>query len=71
MNFAWFGTGILDPVIGQDGGPQEPNDFPNWPTGYDAKGRKRIRFNEHVRLLGGEYFFAPSIAGLKELAARR
>ena len=66
-NFSKRGTG-LDPVIGQDGGPQEPNDFPNWPTGYDSEGRKRIGFDEHVRLLGGEYFFAPSIAGLKELA---
>lgn len=66
-NFSKLGTG-LDPVIGQDGGPQEPNDFPKWPTGYDSKGRARIRFDEHVRLLGGEYFFAPSIAGLKELA---
>lgn len=65
--FSKFGTG-LDPVIGQDDGPQEPSDFPKWPTGYDSKDRKRIRFDEHVRLLGGEYFFAPSIAGLEELA---
>ena len=48
-------------------GPQEPNDFPNWPTGYNSKGRRRIRFDEHVKFLGGEYFFAPSMSGLREL----
>ncbi len=67
-NFSKRGTG-LDPVIGQDGGPQEPNDFPNWPTGYGSNGRKRIRFDEHVKFLGGEYFFAPSISGLKDLSS--
>jgi Dyp-type peroxidase family len=67
-NFSKIGTG-LDPLIGQDGGPQEPNDFPKWPTGYDSKDRKRVRFDEHVKFLGGEYFFAPSISGLKDLGA--
>ena len=69
-DFSKRGTG-LDPVTGQEGGSHEQSDFPNWPTGYDAKGRKRIRFDEHVRFLGGEYFFAPSIAGLKALARPR
>ena len=68
-NFSKRGTG-LDPVVGQDGGPQEPNDFPTWPTGYDSNERRRIRFDELVRLLGGEYFFAPSISGLKVLAQK-
>jgi Dyp-type peroxidase family len=66
-NFSRFGTG-LDPLIGQDGGPQEKRDFPNWPTEYDSEERKRIKFGEHVKFLGGEYFFAPSISGLKKLA---
>ena len=65
-NFSRPGTG-LDPVIGQDGGPQEPNDHPDWTTEYGSKERRRIAFGEHVRLRGGEYFFAPSIEGLRKL----
>ena len=65
-NFSKKETG-LDPVISQDGGPQEPNDFPNWPTGYNSKGRRRIRFDEHVKFLGGKYFFTPSMSGLRGL----
>ncbi len=69
-NFSERGTG-LDPIVGQDGGPHETNDYPNWPTGYNSKGRKRIQFNEHVKFIGGEYFFAPSIRGLKNLAKHK
>ena len=65
-SFSKRGTG-LDPVIGQDGGPQEENDHPNWPTHYGSEERRRIAFGEHVRLRGGEYFFAPSMEGLKRL----
>jgi Dyp-type peroxidase family len=65
-NFSRRGTG-LDPVIGQDGGPQEDNDHPKWRIKYNSKGRRRLGFGEHVRLRGGEYFFAPSIEGLKKL----
>lgn len=65
-NFSRFRTG-LDPVIGQDGGPQERNDRPNWPTEYGSEDRHRIAFGEHVRLRGGEYFFAPSMEGLGKL----
>jgi hypothetical protein len=65
-NFSRRGTG-LDPVIGQDGGPQEDNDHPKWRIKYGSKGRHRLGFGEHVRLRGGEYFFAPSIEGLKKL----
>ncbi len=65
--FSEQGTG-LDPIVGQAGGAAGPDDSPNWPTGHGSSGRKRIRFDEHVRLLGGEYFFAPSIAGLHALA---
>ena len=65
-NFSRFGTG-LDPVVGQDGGPQEPSDHPKWPTGYGSGDRKRVAFGEHVRLRGGEYFYAPSMEGLRRL----
>lgn len=69
-NFSKRGTG-LDPVIGQDGGPQEENDHPNWPNQYDSADRTRIAFGEHVRLRGGEYFFAPSMKGLEKLGTAR
>ena len=69
-NFSRRGTG-LDPVIGQDGGPQEDNDHPNWPVQYDSEDRRRIAFGEHVRLRGGEYFFAPSMKGLRKLGTAR
>ena len=65
-SFSKGGTG-LDPVIGQDGGPQEANDHPNWTTRYGSDERRRVGFGEHVRLRGGEYFFAPSIEGLRKL----
>ena len=65
-NFSARGTG-LDPVIGQDGGPHEANDHPEWTTSYGSNGRRRLGFGEHIRLRGGEYFFAPSIEGLKNL----
>lgn len=65
-DFSKHGTG-LDPVIGQDGGPQEKNDHPKWPTQYASEDRRRIAFGEHIRLRGGEYFFAPSMEGLRKL----
>lgn len=69
-NFPELGAG-LDPVIGQDRGEQEENDFPNWSSGYASTERERIGFGEHVRLCGGEYFFAPSLAGLRALGQSR
>ena len=65
-NFDRRGAG-LDPLIGQDGGPQEPNDHPKWPTSYDSSDHRRIAFGEHISLKGGEYFFAPSMEGLAKL----
>ncbi len=60
----------LDPVIGQAGGRQRREHAPSWPRGWVSRQRQRIRFDEHVRLLGGEYFFAPSLSGLRALAGR-
>jgi hypothetical protein len=56
----------LDPVIGQSSGGEPPQQWPNtWgkatpTTGFDFQG--------FVKMLGGEYFFAPSIGFLKSLA---
>lgn len=65
-NFEKRGTGV-DPVIGQVDDKPKKKEFPNWPTSYGSDDRKRVVFGEHVRLRGGEYFFAPSIAGLRRL----
>ena len=67
-NFRKRDTG-LDPVIGVDGGDPDPDDHPKWSTGYDTSGRKKVAFGEHVRLRGGEYFFAPSMEGLRILGS--
>lgn len=57
----------LDPIIGQDEGANDEDEFPNWPKGYNSPSRQRIRFDQHVKLRGGEYFFAPCISGLLAL----
>ena len=58
-------TGI-DPVIGQGQSPIKQE----WPTSWGAPGTPRVRkkFEGFVKLLGGEYFFAPSLAFLESLA---
>ena len=63
------GSSGVDPVIGQDKGKEIDRDDPHWPTKWDASknARKRVKFGEHVKLLGGEYFFAPSMEGLRVL----
>lgn len=66
-DFGRPGTG-LDPVIGQAGGARRAEHEPRWPTAWGSDRRRRVRFDEHVRLLGGEYFFAPSLSGLRALA---
>ncbi|MEY4806447.1 MAG: hypothetical protein RLZZ206_836 [Cyanobacteriota bacterium] len=59
----------LDPVIGElgvDGHPIEQS----WPllgNQPDQQGRKKKLFAGFVSLKGGEYFFAPSIAGIRSL----
>jgi deferrochelatase/peroxidase EfeB len=59
-------TGI-DPVLGQGGTPADRSY--KWPAAYGKPGVDPItaRFDAFVRMKGGQYFFAPSIDGLKAL----
>ena len=51
-----------DPLIGQT------NKLGiSMPAGWDQKHREHCSFGEFVRMCGGEYFFAPSIAVLRRL----
>lgn len=50
----------VDPIIGQNSAPGEQS----WPS----TGTKRFTLSNFVRMLGGEYFFAPSMAFLATLA---
>lgn len=65
-NFPKPGTGV-DGVIGQTGAaaasPQP------WPTEYrnDASPRRPFDFANFVTMKGGEYFFCPSLSGIKNL----
>ena len=63
-NFVKPGTGI-DPVIGQ--GPAGGQNCPVQWGGGAATPRKAFDFRGFVTMKGGEYFFAPSISGLKSL----
>lgn len=51
-----------DGVIGQRGDDSDPGI--SLPTAHGSSGRVRVGFGEHVRMLGGEYLYAPSIEGL-------
>ncbi|QKG55221.1 Dyp-type peroxidase [Hymenobacter sp. BRD128] len=53
----------LDPIIGQ--GTRGPLTFP---VVYDQAGTKQADFAQFVDLEGGEYFYAPSLSGLRSLA---
>lgn len=53
----------VDPVIGQ-GGVNPQTWFPNYDSTQD---KKQELFHGFVTLKGGEYFFTPSISGLKNL----
>ena len=57
-DFITAGVGV-DAVIGQNAAPV-PQD---WPTGSG----KKYTMTNFVKFLGGEYFFAPSMAFLKSL----
>lgn len=55
----------LDPIIGQRSGGEPPQTwFPGWASSADPK---TFSFDGFVTLKGGEYFYAPSIVGLKQL----
>ena len=59
------GTGI-DPIIGQGGTVADR--LYKWPTKYGEPGEPtKASFAQFVKMKGGEYFFAPSIEGLKAL----
>ncbi len=62
----------LDPAIGQATGSVAAQ---SWPTGWAGAGRKKFPFDGFARMLGGEYFFAPSLSFIRALptpaAARR
>jgi hypothetical protein len=53
----------LDPIIGQ--GKRDKLRF-NYT--YGAPGTRRAAFEQFVHLRGGEYFYAPSLSGLRALA---
>jgi Dyp-type peroxidase family len=57
-------TGI-DPVIGQADGQAKDQ---SWPTTWGGSDRKTFSFADFVTLKGGEYFFAPSISALTNIA---
>ncbi|TLZ58908.1 MAG: hypothetical protein E6K16_07900 [Methanobacteriota archaeon] len=56
-----------DALIGQ-----HPRAVQRWPRVWGRSGRflgrRLFNFGDHVRLRGGEYFFAPSLSFLKSLA---
>lgn len=58
----------LDPVIGQSSNPGlDEKEFPNWPSEWGSHIKQKINFGEFVRLMGGEYFFAPSMDTLQSI----
>ncbi len=64
MNFQQPATG-LDPIIGQGSGRRAP--YPACPIASGDPGNHTGDFQQFVTMRGGEYFFAPSISGLKNL----
>jgi Dyp-type peroxidase family len=63
-NFVKPATGE-DPIIGQSRGTFTPG---QWPDPWGSTNRVTFAFHSFVTLLGGEYFFCPSITFLKSLA---
>jgi Dyp-type peroxidase family len=55
----------LDPVIGQPLGTIP--DAQNWPSPWGSNTSKSYGFESFVKMLGGDFFFAPSIQFLKTL----
>jgi len=62
----------LESVIGQQADPEKVNPQP-WPyrDPKDPKAVRLVKMMNFVKMLGGEYFFAPSVAFLKDLAKDR
>jgi Dyp-type peroxidase family len=57
------GTGD-DPLIGQD---TDRSAAQNWSKGWGSSDREDFNFGGYITLMGGEYFFAPSISFLKSI----
>jgi Dyp-type peroxidase family len=58
----------IDPIIGQnDGDIDEEDDWPDWPTAWGSEDSEKLFFGNYVTLKGGEYFFTPSLSGLREI----
>ena len=59
----------IDPVIGQSRNhPVRDNDeLPRWPVEWGSGTKKHVTNGDYVRLRGGEYFFAPSMATLRSI----
>jgi Dyp-type peroxidase family len=53
-----------DPLIGQD---TDRSAAQKWSKGWKSSDRKRVNFGGYITLMGGEYFFAPSISFLKNI----
>lgn len=62
-DFALKNTGI-DPVIGQHTGPIVDQTYPKK---WGEPATHKFTFADFVKMLGGEYFFAPSISTLRNL----
>ncbi len=65
LNFVQPATGA-DPVIGQKAPSQAPL-AQQWPLQWGQQGKKPFDFGQFVTMKGGEFFFAPSLAFLKDL----
>ncbi len=65
-NFPFTGQNHgVDPIIGQSA-TRRPS-YENCPVAHGNAGRHKGDFQQFVTMRGGEYFFAPSISGLKNL----
>ena len=65
-NFVRRGTGI-DPIIGQG---ERSKVLPKWPIEYgnESRGTETLPFAQFVTMKGGEYFFAPSMHFINNMA---
>lgn len=75
VNNATFPKGVtpahtgIDPLIGQSAATPDPKDREyEWPAHYDQAGPTvKKEFASFITMKGGEYFFAPSLDGLRAL----
>jgi deferrochelatase/peroxidase EfeB len=65
LDFVQPATG-LDPVIGQKAAGEPPL-AQQWPPQWGQQGKQPFDFGGFVTMKGGEFFFAPSIAFLRQL----